>query len=362
MDHPGSPIKVAVDTSPIYVTKAGVARYVHGILDAFQKLNPPDFDIHSLAWKVENHDFAQPQRAFRTLYREMVWANMVAPQLITQGQFSILHSMGVPIINTPRSARHVVTLHDLAPIRHPERFRRWHKAASQRGFQKTIHADKVICISQFTADEAMNLIGLPHEKIVVIHQASDWCDKPPSNIHPPPFALPDDFFLFVGTLEPGKNLQLLRDTYSLALDSNIHLPPLIVVGVRREGVQAESPAPALSSWIYTGRIPDNQLAWLYANAKALLFPSIYEGFGIPIVEAMILKCPVICSRTSSLPEVANDAALYAELNPASFLAAIQLILKNPILRQELVDAGKSRAANFSWMKNARQVLDLYSHL
>lgn len=170
------------------------------------------------------------------------------------------------------------------------------------------------------------------------------------------------FFLFVGTLEPGKNLQLLRDTYSLALDNDIHLPPLIVVGVRREGVQAESPAPALSSWIYTGRIPDNQLAWLYAHAKALLFPSIYEGFGIPIVEAMILKCPVICSRTSSLPEVANDAALYAELNPASFLAAIQLILKNQILRQELVDAGKSRAANFSWMKNARQILDLYSHL
>lgn len=351
--------KVALDTSPLYVTRAGVARYVEGLMKGFTGVDQKGCQITPFAWEVENHDYQQPWRSLKTLYREVFWASTVAPGSLRNRGFELLHSTGVPIISVPRTIRHVVTLHDLAPVRHPERFRRWHLASTRRGFELTRKADKVICISQFTADEGIGLLGLDPRRLEVIHQASEWCAHPPENPQPPTIGLPDDFFLFVGTLEPGKNLHLLREVYELAGQKGIQLPPLVVVGVRREGVQNEGGSPSTRSWVYAGRVNDNELAWLYSRSRALVFPSKYEGFGIPLLEAMAMSCPVICSRVASLGEVGGDAVLYADLNPESYLDALGRLLESDSLRNDLIAGGLNQCGKFSWEKNASQVIDVY---
>ncbi len=355
-------VRVAVDTSPIYVTRAGVARYVNGLTSAFEAVDHEGLAIEPLAWPVHNHDYGQPLRALRTLYREVFWAGVLAPRILRKSGYSILHSTGVPIVSLPVGLKHVVTLHDLAPVRHPERFRRWHLAACRRGFERTRKADKVICISRFTADEGIKLIDLDPSRIEVVPQASDWCDGNLPPTQRPPLELPEDFFLFVGTLEPGKNLQLLREVYSLASARGLKLPSLIVVGVRREGVGEASMSGADDSWIYAGRVSDPELAWLYSRARALVFPSKYEGFGIPLVEAMVMGCPVICSQTTSLGEVAGEAAQYAELTPESFLMAMATLHSDLARRDELIEAGRKRATRYSWKKNAASVVDIYRSL
>src|SRR5215475_13738832 len=135
------------------------------------------------------------------------------------------------------------------------------------------------------------------------------------------------------------------------------LPPLLIVGARWAGVGTEgSPPPG---WQYLGRLPDAELVYLYRRALALVFPSKYEGFGLPVVEAMMLGCPVICSPVASLPEVGGNAALFTDLKPEDYLKAMRQVSREVSLRNELIEKGLAQAANFSWNKCAREMLEVY---
>ena len=352
--------RIAVDTSPLYVAPAGIARGINGIFSGFKACDCGGMDIQPFAWEVHNPEYKQPGRMLKTLYREVFWSNFLAPGKLKKNQVDLLHSPGIPIIRTPIDGiKTIVSLNDLAVVRHPERFRRWHLHISKVGLQRTKQADRVMCISQSTADEAIHLTDIDPKKLVVVHLASDWDIDNLPKLEKPTFQVPDDFFLFVGTLEPGKNLQLLIDVYQLAEERGINLPPLVIVGVRREGVQKESGLQNKDHFIFSGRIPDSQLAWLYSKARALLFPSKYEGFGIPLIEAMTLDCPVICSKVTSLGEVGGEAPIYAELTPESYLEAIRILLSNTNVRNEAIEAGRIQSRKFSWKKTAAETLDVY---
>ena len=344
-------MKVAVETSALYTSRAGVARYVRGLLQGVQAVQPADVQVAELGWPVENFGFAQPQRALKTLAREWGWAKCVAP--VRLRDIDVLHHTALPIIPFVRRIRHVVTLHDLALLRTPERFRPWQRSAGLRRLRRVARADKVIAVSRFTADEAMALLDLPAQRLEVVHEAA-W---PAQTGTPLTMPLPPEYFLFVGSLEPGKNLALLRQIYAGATG---RLAPLVVVGVRWSGVAHEGPPPA--DWHFYGHADDGQLATLYRGAKALLFPSLYEGFGLPVLEAMAHGCPVLCGPVASLPEVGDDAAAYAELNPAAYGAAMQRLVADEGWRNELREAGLKRAALFSWEKCARETLAIYRSL
>jgi len=210
----------------------------------------------------------------------------------------------------------------------------------------------VIAVSQFTADEAMALLELPASKITVVHHGVTLSQQESL-----PADLPSEFFLFVGSLEPGKNLELLRQVWLAALESGKRLPPLIIVGARWEGVAVEGSAPA--DWHFLGYQDDEVLLALYRRAQALLFPSFYEGFGLPVLEAMAVGCPVICGRVASLPEVGGDAVRYAGLNKKEFTAAINELLGNDTLHQKMQQAGQQQAAKFNWENCARETLAVY---
>ncbi len=349
---------VGIDTNALYSTQAGSARYVRGLLAGLEQVAPAGMTIREVAWKVPNFGFRQPQRGLRTLYRECFWAPWIAPRQLRRDGIETYHSTATILVQPPAPIRHVATLLDLAMLRHPERFRSWHLRSARRSLTRLAGADRIICISQFTADEAMDLLHLPACRLTVVHIGCDFkADTLPPETTPPGALLPDEFFLFVGSLEPGKNLALLRAAYQLARAQGHPLPDLVVVGARFAGLASEGEAPA--NWHYLGRIPDSALVHLYRRALALVFPSKYEGFGLPVAEAMTLDCPVICSRVASLPEVAGDAALYADATPEAYLAAMRDLLKDGALRGQLQELGRRQASKFSWQRCARETLAAY---
>ncbi len=350
-------MRVALDTNGLYTTQAGVARYLRGLTRGFQQLNASDAHIHPLAWEVENFAYQQPQRAFKTFYREILWARFIAPRRIAQMEADLLHSTSI-FFAPPRDLKHVVTVCDLALWRHPERFRTWQRWSGKHRTWRILQADRVICISRFTADETMQLLGLAAARIDVIHPGCDFHpDEPSPAEQPSEVQLPSEFFLFVGSLEPGKNLSLLKAAYQLAEAQGRTLAPLVIVGARWAGVATEGAPP--EKWIYLGRQPDAVLVYLYRRALALVFPSKYEGFGLPVVEAMALGCPVICSPVASLPEVGGTAVCYTELSPEAYLVAMRRMGGDPGWREEWIQKGRVQARNFSWRRCAEQTLDVY---
>lgn len=356
-------MKVALDTNALYTTRAGVARYVRGLLGGLRRVAPDTvpaapggWELSELAWPVENFAFRQPQRAWRTFYREFVWAGLPARNALRRRHTELLHSTGTPLLHPPAPIRHVVTVHDVGFLRFPERFRGWHRRMAIAGLERTRRAHRILCISRHTADEMMRLAGFPARQLEVVLNGCDF-QGTPTEAPPEGIRLPEAFFLFVGSLEPGKNLRLLRDMYELARTRGRTLPDLVIVGARFLGLAGEGAPPA--GWHYLGHLPDPALVWLYRRARALLFPSKYEGFGLPLAEAMTLGCPVICSPISSLPEVTGDAALLPDQDPAAYLGAAERLLHDDALREELVRRGTARARLFTWDRCARETLEVY---
>jgi alpha-1,3-rhamnosyl/mannosyltransferase len=358
MKHPISPtqpLRVAVDVSALFVTKAGTARYIRGLLSGFRQLGADTPEVEEIAWPVENFDYRQPRRLLRTAYRELIWARSVAPKILRKGEFDVFLSPAGWMVKPPAGLPHVVTLLDLALLRHPERFRPWHLKSGLRRLEKIQKADAILTISEFTANEAMKYLGLPAKKLFPVLLGCDF-DSSAVETVPSGFTIPSEFFLFVGSLEPGKNLSLLRDAYIEAEQLGKHLPPLVVVGVRWAGVLQEGEWPA--NWIYAGGLKDSEMIGLYRRALALVFPSKYEGFGLPPLEAMNLGCPVVCSPLASLPEVVGDAALFAEQTPSAYRMAMEQIAASEELRAKLREKGGINARRFSWRKCASETLEV----
>lgn len=354
-------MRVAIETNAQYVTQAGVARHTRGLLRGLRKALPPALQSwRELAWPVPNLSYQQPQRALKTFYREIVWAHFIAPRDLSRAPVDLLHATASILVPPPANVRATVALHDLAMVRHPERYRRWQGWSARKRLGRLKWMDKIICISRFTADEAMALLELPASKLEVVYNG---CDFHPSETRPQESAptgstdLNMGFFLFVGSLEPGKNLALLEQVWRTAEEQGKPLPGLVIVGARWPGVRAESPPP--KSWRYLGHVTDAELIWLYRNAVALLFPSRYEGFGLPVAEAMALECPVVASRTSSIPEVGGEAILYAELEPRSFLRASRRMLEDLDLREHYRCLGKERSELFAWERCARDTVEVW---
>jgi len=265
----------------------------------------------------------------------------------------------------------VVTIYDLWMARHPEYSPKFFgQQASSRRTQRTAwRARKVITISEFSAREIMELYGLPAERISVIPcgVSSDFHPRK----DPVGFAelrrrigLPEGpFVLFVGGADPRKNHRVLVKAFAQRGDELKHVP-LVLVGdtVHRFGRMAETIVDCgVKGWVACpGRLPIDDIALLYSHAEAFVFPSLYEGFGMPVIEAMACGAPVITSNRTSLPEVAGDAALLVDPEHAEAVGdALVTLLRDASLRETLRAKGFARARQFTWERAAKQTLDVY---
>jgi glycosyltransferase involved in cell wall biosynthesis len=316
-----------MDVSPLRQTRAGTARYLRGLLPELERL----VDVEQLAWGGA--------RKAATLARDVWWYPRALPRRARTAD--VLHC---PSFRGPLSSRAplVVTVHDLAVLRRPELFNRWTRAYSRRFVPRVIRAAaRVIAVSEFTKREVVELLGVPEERVRVV----------PNAVGEPFVATGDraggEYVLFVGTLEPRKNLaRLAQATRAAGLE-------LRVAGSRGWGdldVNGQGVR-------FLGFVPDDELASLYRGALCVADPSRYEGFGIPVLEALACGAAVVTSRDTAMAEVADGAAVLVDPSDADAIGAG--ITEAISRRDELAPLGRARAAAFSWRAAAEATVAVY---
>ncbi|MFL5946124.1 MAG: glycosyltransferase family 4 protein [Gaiellaceae bacterium] len=321
-------IRAAIDVSPLVQTRAGTARYLNALLRELRRRD----DVEVLPLSFGGSDRAS------TLARDTVWY----PFLLGRARDAdLLHC---PTYRGPlRSARPlVVTVHDLAVLRHPETFNRWTRTYSPRVVPRVLRAaSRVIAVSEFTRRELVELLGVPEERVRVVPNGVDaefTSEGPRAD---------GDYVLTVGTLEPRKNLARLVEA---ARRADVELR---VVGARGWG-DVDVGGNGVR-WL--GEVDDAELARLYRGARCVAYPSLYEGFGIPVLEAMACGAPVVTSRGTAMEEVADGAAVLVDAqDPAEIAAGIERAAAE---RDTLVARGLERARAFSWEAVAGATLGVY---
>jgi glycosyltransferase involved in cell wall biosynthesis len=266
--------------------------------------------------------------------------------------------------NPPRQGRLTATIHDmtcwLMPELHPEANRR-----ADRNFAGILkRADAVIAVSQSTKDDSVRVLGLAPEKITVIHSGvSDaFFDVPTDAMWrvKERYRLGRPYVLFIGTIEPRKNIDTLLDAYtSLELSLQVEFE-LVIAGASGWAPRATMARLSTKGIRYLGYVPEPDLAPLTAAASAFAYPSLYEGFGFPVAQAMAAGVPVITSNVSSLPEVTGNAALLVDPRSTWELRnALTRLLSSPDLRAELGERGRCHARGFRWDVCAAKSLSFF---
>ena len=264
-------------------------------------------------------------------------------------------------------ARVVYTLYDLVPLDHPEYLTEANRLVCFDGlFESSLRADLLLAISAHS--RARYLAHFPHvpeDRVRIVHPASRFADARAPRAEAAPEGLtPGGFLLSVGTLEPRKNLRRLLAAYARLAAAGESALPLVLAGGRgwlEDGLEAYVSSLGLDGRVRVlGYVDDETLRWLYAHCQAFAYPSLAEGFGLPVLEAMGLGAAVLTSDRSSLPEVAGDAALSVDpTDELAIAAALRRLATEPGLRTALRARALERAALFSWANAARQTLDLY---
>jgi glycosyltransferase involved in cell wall biosynthesis len=257
--------------------------------------------------------------------------------------------------------RTMVTIHDIFHLAMPQYVKGPHKRAYAKGLFMVIarKAGTVVCSSDYTLSEVKRLTKIDHSKLHRVHLGVDeaWFDAVPErNPHPEPY------LLYVGNVKPHKNLRALLSAYRMIEGEIPH--DLVIVG-KNEGfitgdAQVAEEARLLGGRVkFTGSISLAVLRQYVIHADCLVLPSLYEGFGLPPLEAMACGCPTIVSTAASLPEVCGDASLYIDPHrPEDIAAKIKMLLNDEALRSELRSKGRQQAARFGWEKTADEMIEI----
>lgn len=262
----------------------------------------------------------------------------------------------------------VLTIHDLSFVKNPGWFR-WERAQYYRwaACRSAKLATRIIAVSQATAHDLTSLLGLPEERItVVLNGVSETLEPASQEVQRTvreKYGLPQAFFLYLGTIEPRKNLVRLVKAFD-QVAAHVQLDLVIAgrTGWKTGPVEAAISAAHRRDRIHRiGYVPAADMNALLSAACIFTYPSLYEGFGIPVAEAMACGTPVITSNVSSLPEVAGDSALLIDPEDIDDLAhKMRLLAGDPTQRQALTEKGRTQAAAFSWVRAAEATCDAYA--
>ena len=285
------------------------------------------------------------------------------------GRCDVFHAPATYIPPQRRGGR-IATVHDLYFLRRPDHCH----ALGGQYLADTLPRwapglDRIIAVSHSTRNDALEWLGLAPEKVTVIYEGVDErffarADAATVADTRARYGLPTEFLLSVATLEPRKNLPGLLRAYRTLVDDRFDPPPLALVGAMGwENAELRQTLETLrlgDRVVFTGFVDGADLPALYQMASLLVAPSLYEGFGLPLLEAMASGTPAVASATSSLGEIAADAALTVDpTNTEAIAGAIRMALEDTPTRRRLVEAGLARAAGFTWRRCAEQTLALY---
>ncbi len=253
-------------------------------------------------------------------------------------------------------AKRVVTVHDMIPELLPRTRRRLDFLTLKKRYVKT--ADHVICVSEATRSDLLRTYGDIKAPISVVHHGVDPIFTP-GNARPA--ALPENYILFVGNRGQYKDARVLLKSFSELLKQGSDLELVFVGGgAFTPDETREMEGMGIARRTHQFSLPDTEMAGAYGNAQVTVFPSRFEGFGLPALEAMACGSPTVLARATSLPEVGGDAALYfAPGDAAGLTARLSEISNSSTLQQELTTAGLARAKEFNWHRSAEQTADVY---
>jgi glycosyltransferase involved in cell wall biosynthesis len=357
---------------------AGISWYIRNLLKNLDQVSP-DF----LQYRVFLSDraFREPSLALqysrlptrRPLVR-ILWEQLIQPLALRRAKVDLLHAMAfVAPVAVP--CPFVVTVYDLSFWRYPDAFRpfnRWYLKHFTAYSVKRARA--VIAISESTRQDVIKFLNVPPDRVHTIYCGVDgnFRSLPEAKVaaFKKAHQLPDTFVLFLGTLEPRKNIDGLIRAFARWREEDPAAPPLIVAGAKGwyyakifEQVEALNLTDSIR---FPGYIPQDELPLWYNAASLFVYPSHFEGFGLPTLEAMACGTPVITSTVSSLPEVAGSDGTTARLvNPSDIGAlarAMAELMSQPDQRASMSEKGKIRAAGFRWEKTARETVALYKRV
>ena len=359
-------MKIAIDTQTTLGQKSGFGFYVKNLVEALSKVDPQDEYIlvypKTVASRHEK-DFSTPGR--------FLWDQFTFPRRARKEKVDLLHQ---PCFSAPLlyPGKVIVTCHDLISIFFPENLplasRLFYSKWEPFSYRK---ASRIIAISEHTKKDLMAFLKIPAEKIRVIPLAASRDFRPIKSKKmlkkvQKKYHTGANYLLDVGTLEPRKNLPFLVRAFALAVREGADIN-LVITG--KKGWYYEGLFTLVDDLnlrdkvIFTGYVAEKDLPALYSGAQAFVFPSLYEGFGLPPLEAMACGVPVICSSTSSLPEVVGSAGLLIPPKDERIWAKNMIkILKDRGLAQTLSRMGIRQAKKFSWEETARKTIAVYKEV
>lgn len=353
-------MRIALDATPLTITSGGLPRYVTELSIALAREFPDD-----TYYLISDQPFPMPERAPANLLRgrqphsaaERRWWLWGIQHAIRQTGTHVFHGTNfeVPYLGSTPA---ILTIHDLSPWRD----RTWHihgpQAEADRVRWRTPwlvrlrRARMILTVSEAVRREIIEHFGTPPDRVraVPLAASSHFRPLPPTSPRQKPF------FLFVATLEPRKNVAGLIEGWR---ESRAETgADLVIAGRNRADFAAVAPCEGLH---LLGEVSDQELPRLYSDALAFVYPTHYEGFGLPVLEAMQCGCPVITSRDPAVMEVAGGAAVHAS-TPQEIADAMRAIAANPRLRNVLSGAGLRRASTFSWSRTARETHAVYASI
>jgi glycosyltransferase involved in cell wall biosynthesis len=367
-------MRIAYDATAIPRLMAGAAVYTYELARALAAV---DLENEYVIFARGDHfdDLPASRPGLRVLKvratsrpRRLLWEQAVLPRRLRHLRIDVLHSPHHTTPLPPCGCRRVVTFHDLTFFLLPERY-----PPSRRLYFQTMTrlsarvADAIIVPSEAVRTDVVRILRLRSERVVAIPEAAGPAFRPQDAAAIEAvrrrYRLEGPFVLSVGSLEPGKNRERLLQAFARLRARGLE-HTLVVAGQRAWRYEGEEPLARRlglgDSVRFLGHVPQADLPALYSAADLFAFPSLYEGFGLPAVEAMACGTPVVASNVSAVPEVVGDAALQVSpLDVEELADAMERLLRDERLRDELRERGLKRAAGFSWEKAARQTAGVY---
>jgi len=354
-------MKIGIDIQTTLGQKTGFGFYVDNLVKHLKKYNHTN--VYKLYKPDSQKDFKAPQRFW--------WDQYAFPKMAKKDGVDILHQ---PCFSAPVLYRGkiVVTIHDLIAIKFGQDIPFY----SRQFFGKWMpfsyrYADRIIAISEHTKKDIIKLLKISEEKIRVIYEAADEACKYVSDAREiekvkQKYGIRGKYLIHLGTINPRKNLEFLIKVCSKVIQAHPDIK-LVITGKKGwyyEGLFALVEKLGLEhKVIFTGYIEDCEKPILYSGAEIFLFPSLYEGFGLPILESMACRTPVISSNTSSLPELVGDAGVLLDpKNEAEWVEAIKKVLSSESYRAKLVKKSGNQLKKFSWDKCAKETIKVYKNL
>ena len=351
----------------------GIGRYVVSLSRALTRI-APDLDLtllHNPTAKATRTTLPDLPRLVCTASPFSIQQQWIVPTMLRQARAKLYHSPYYLMPYLP-NVPSVITCYDLIPLIYPEYY-----TVSQRLIYRLAHylalraARVILAISEATKADLVRIFHLDPQRVLVTPLAADTSFAPCSRMQVDAlrlkYTLPERYVLYLGSNKPHKNLIRLVQAWQMANVKHYMSNTQLVIAGQWDELYPEAKRLAAElglkdQVIFVGAVEEIDLPALYSGATLFVFPSLYEGFGLPVLEAMACGTPVISSNTSSLPEVAGKAALLIDPHQSEALAeAITRVLQDQALRQSMQEQGLEQASHFSWKHTARETMAAYEY-